>query len=163
MWFGGGVPPKQIEHITGDGVNLADYVARTFDGVARNTHLRTSNYFYYNCLQGRFSRDCCPNYLKEASFKALKGGLIDRLTISTSFFLTELRKRKYSKIVLMDHADWQSERQTGELAQALAEQVVPGGVVIFRTAGYEPHYVHQLTDAGFKVKCLQVSTRDERR
>lgn len=36
-----------------DGLSIAKYVARTLDGVAQNSHLRSDNYFYYNCLTGR--------------------------------------------------------------------------------------------------------------
>ena len=31
---------------------VRSYAARTFEGVALNSHLRTSNYFYFNCLTG---------------------------------------------------------------------------------------------------------------
>lgn len=30
-------------------------MARTLDGVAQNSHLRSDNYFYYNCLTGRYA------------------------------------------------------------------------------------------------------------
>jgi betaine lipid synthase len=36
-----------------DGLSIAKYVARTLDGVAQNSHLRSDNYFYFNCLTGR--------------------------------------------------------------------------------------------------------------
>lgn len=61
--FGGGVPGKQYELIKGDGLPVDAYIGRTFDGVAECSHLRTSNYFYYNCLTGRFLKDNCPAYL----------------------------------------------------------------------------------------------------
>jgi hypothetical protein len=67
-------------------------------GIAENSHLRKQNYFYYNCMTGHFLRDNCPSYLKEENFNRLKDGLINRLTISTCFFLDELRARKYSKV-----------------------------------------------------------------
>lgn len=67
-------------------------------GIAENSHLRKQNYFYYNCITGRFLRDNCPSYLREENFNRLKDGLLNRLTISTGFFLEELRARKYSKV-----------------------------------------------------------------
>lgn len=30
------------------------------------------NYFYYLCLNGRYSRSSCPSYLKPEGFQALK-------------------------------------------------------------------------------------------
>jgi hypothetical protein len=62
--------------------------------------LRKQNYFYYNCITGRFLRDNCPSYLREDNFNRLKDGLINRLTISTGFFLDELRARKYTKVCI---------------------------------------------------------------
>ena len=50
--FGGGIPWKQYQLILRDGVHISSYAARTFDGVAHNSHLRSDNYFYYNCLTG---------------------------------------------------------------------------------------------------------------
>ena len=63
LWFGGGVPCKQYDLIRRDGVPIEQYITRTLDGVAENSHLRGKNYFYYNCLTGHFLRDNCPSYL----------------------------------------------------------------------------------------------------
>ena len=98
LWFGGGVPGKQYALIKGDGIPIEQYVARTLDGVAESSHLRKSNYFYYNCLTGKFLRDNCPSYLREANFNKLKAGVIDRLTVATGTFLDELKARKYTKV-----------------------------------------------------------------
>ena len=46
------MPCKQYRLINKDGVKIATYVGRTLDGVARHSHLRSDNYFYYNCLTG---------------------------------------------------------------------------------------------------------------
>jgi hypothetical protein len=70
--FGGGVPGKQYDLIKEDGQPVDAYIARTFDGVAEHSHLRTSNYFYYNCLMGHFLKDNCPAYLTEDGFRRLK-------------------------------------------------------------------------------------------
>lgn len=67
-------------------------------GVAENSSLRKQNYFYYNCLTGKFLRDNCPAYLKAANFARLKAGLVDNLTVASGFFLDELRARQYSKV-----------------------------------------------------------------
>ena len=50
--FGAGVPCKQYKLIHKDGLRISTYVARTFDGVARTSHLRKDNYFYYSCCTG---------------------------------------------------------------------------------------------------------------
>ena len=96
------MPCKQYRLIHKDGLRISEYVARTFDGVARNSHLRTDNYFYYSCLAGRFTRDNCPSYLQPANFAALKDGLIDNLTIVTGTFMEQLSSRTYTKVTLVD-------------------------------------------------------------
>jgi betaine lipid synthase len=96
--FGGGVPGKQAALIQKDGIPIEQYIARTLHGVAEHSHLRRENYFYYNCLAGRFLRDNCPSYLKEANFAILKSGKIDGLTVATGTFMGELRTRKYTKV-----------------------------------------------------------------
>jgi hypothetical protein len=67
-------------------------------GIAENSHLRKSNYFYYNCLTGKFTRDNCPSYLTESGFRQLKAGTIDRLTVATGTFMSELKARIYTKV-----------------------------------------------------------------
>jgi hypothetical protein len=42
--------------------------ARARAGIAEHSHVAKRNYFYYNCLTGRFTRHNCPNYLREESF-----------------------------------------------------------------------------------------------
>ncbi len=51
------MPCKQYNLIGKDKLSIASYVARTLDGVAQNSHLRSDNYFYFNCLTGR----CVPH------------------------------------------------------------------------------------------------------
>ena len=72
-----------------------------FTGIAENSHLRSSNYFYYNCLTGHFLRDNCPSYLTPAGFAELQRGAIERLSIASGFFMQELRARKYTKVGML--------------------------------------------------------------
>ncbi len=215
-------------------------------GVGEHSHLRKSNYFYYNCLTGKFLRDNCPAYLRQEHYAALRGGLLERLTISTRFFLDELRARKYTRVggwvggwsrlcargfggwaglgwaglglpvagwsllegglgecrgpgprvrcfcsrdefgpqpttttrphattrphtpthhhqpppprqvILMDHVDWLDAAHAKEVAATLGEQVLPGGIVIWRSASARPPYADTIARAGFEVTRLQV-------
>lgn len=154
LWFGGGVPCKQYKLIEKDGIPIENYIARTLNGAAENSHIRKQNYFYYNCLQGKFLRDNSPSYLQEANFAKLKAGAIDNLVLASGFFLTELLKRKYTKVILMDHVDWLDLPHAQELADALAKQVLPGGIVIWRSASLCPPYAKLIAQAGFDVKCI---------
>jgi len=154
LWYGGGVPSKQYELILRDRRRITEYVGTTLNGAAEHSHMATSNYFYYNCLMGRFTPENCPSYLKRENFERLKSGLVDRLTIMTCTYMEALRARKYSKVILMDHVDWLDEAQATELAECLAAQVVPGGRMIWRTASLCPPYADIFARHGFDVRCI---------
>ena len=88
----------QYRLIQRDGVCICKYAARTFDAVARTSHLRHDNYFYYNCLLGRYARDNCPSFLEPRHFASLRQGGLDRLEIITGTFLDQLRSRSFTKV-----------------------------------------------------------------
>ena len=155
LWFGAGVPLKQYQLIRKDGVHMSAYAARTFDGVAQNSHIAGENYFYAACLAGKFFRGNCPSYLRPEGFAALKAGAVDNLHVVNNFFLPTLCARRYSKVILMDHVDWLAEGDAREVAAALGRQVVPGGRVIWRSAALAPPYAAFIEAAGFEVRCLQ--------
>ena len=157
LWYGGGVPAKQFGLIQADRVHISDYIARTFDGVAQHSHLRKDNYFYYNCLMGRFLRDNCPAYLRPDAVKMLRDGATKRLHVVTGTFLDALRSDRFSKVILMDHVDWLDEASARELARALAAHVLPGGKVIWRSASNAPPYAPWIAEAGFDVRRVQVA------
>jgi betaine lipid synthase len=155
LWFGAGVPLKQYQLITGDGMHMSNYVARTFDGVAQNSHLAKDNYFYLNCLTGAFSRSNCPDYLSPRGFASLRSGAVDALHIVNNFFLPTLEARTYTRVILMDHLDWLDEPAARQVAAALGRRVAPGGRVIWRSAALAPPYSRWIEEAGFEVRCLQ--------
>lgn len=162
LWFGGGVPGQQRNLIVSDGVPLSHYVSRTMNGVALNSHVRKDNYFYYNCLTGRFARNNCPAYLTKTGFRTLRDeNAIQALHIVNGFFLPTLKRRMYSVVVLMDHVDWLQPKDAQVLAQALGTNVVEGGRVIWRSAALCPPYVTYIEDAGFEVTCIQRADKDE--
>ena len=53
----------------------------------------------------------------------------------------------------MDHVDWMDEAYAKSLAATLAQQVAPGGKVIWRSAALTPPYAGIIAAAGFKVQC----------
>lgn len=111
LWFCGGVPGKQYMLIVEDGNSIAKYLVRTFDGVARYSHLRKDNYFYFNCLTGHYMRDNCPSYLKEENFRALKAGPIDNVHVISGSFNDQLQARKYNKVKCRHTAHFMLNRE----------------------------------------------------
>lgn len=107
------------------------------------------NYFWRVYVQGHYTPECCPEYLKAANFERLRAGLLDRLHIHTctvTDLLTE-EERQFSKFVLLDHMDWMAYKDPPALAaewNALLARARPGSRVIFRSAGLRSTFVDHL-------------------
>lgn len=154
-WYAGGVPLNQLKLIWKDKTSIVSYMARSLNSVMENSHISGENYFYYNIFNGKYHIRNCPQYLKKESvLRFKKENLLERLTISTDYFIEELKKQTYDKVILMDHVDWLTQEQISALCHNLWEQVNPGGKVIFRSAALEPSYVNDLKDVGFQVTCV---------
>lgn len=154
-WFAGGVPAKQLQLIKDDGLTIIDYCKRVLHGIFNCSYIRGDNYFYFNILTGRYAKDNCPAYLLLNNFATLRDRVRNNLCISNDYFINELRQRTYDKIVLMDHADWQTAEQTIELAAALYKHTSDNATIILRSAAYKPPYIEHLRAAGFEVRCIQ--------
>lgn len=59
----------------------------------------------------------------------------------------------------MDHVDWLDMPVANELAECLAKQVAPGGIVIWRSASLSPPYAELIQKAGFDVRCIRRATQ----
>ncbi|MEM9413529.1 MAG: BtaA family protein, partial [Planctomycetota bacterium] len=71
-----------------------------------------NNYFWQLYMNGKYTRDCCPEYLTEQGFAALKNGLVDRVSTHTNSVqgFLESSGEKISRYILLDHMDWLSDR-----------------------------------------------------
>jgi S-adenosylmethionine-diacylglycerol 3-amino-3-carboxypropyl transferase len=103
-----GVPYPQAHAVAGshDG-GIAGFIRACIRAVLRDLPLWT-NYFWTVYLRGRYTRDCCPEYLKERNFVALKAGLVDRIIPHTTTVTRFLAGggEPISRFVLLDHMDW---------------------------------------------------------
>ena len=79
----------------------------------------SDNYFWRVYMTGRYTRECCPEYLKPENFQKLRDGLADRVQTHTDSVEGFLAKdpRPISRFVLLDHMDWLSTRRLPLLAQ----------------------------------------------
>ncbi len=117
-----------------------------------------TNYFWALYLRGRYTRDNCPEYLKQHNFQALKNGLADRVSIhggTVTGFLTRTQER-ISKYVLLDHMDWMSSYDPKALVDewnAIIERAAGNARLILRSAHAEPAY----------LQAVQVGHGSERR
>lgn len=68
LWKALGVPQNQAEMI---GDSVLKYVINTLDPAVRRCLISSDNYFYYLTLQGKYSRQNCPDYLTDKGYANL--------------------------------------------------------------------------------------------
>lgn len=144
-----GVPHTQRKEVQAQHEGgVAGFVHEAIDYVFRNLPART-NYFWALYLFGSYTPVCCPGYLKEEGFNALKNGLVDRVsphTCTVTQFLDSTSER-ISRFVLLDHMDWMSSANPKALEEEWAgimRRAAPGARVIFRSAHAAPAYLHDV-------------------
>jgi S-adenosylmethionine-diacylglycerol 3-amino-3-carboxypropyl transferase len=149
-----GVPHPQRKEVQQQHAGgVPGFVREAIDYVFRELPVWT-NYFWAVYVHGRYTPQCCPEYLKPDNFAALKGsagrdGLAGRIRLHTqtvSGFLTRHRE-PISKFVLLDHMDWMSSYQPEALAEEWAlilRRARADARIIFRSAHRAPAYLEQL-------------------
>ncbi|EIW71585.1 hypothetical protein TREMEDRAFT_67852 [Tremella mesenterica DSM 1558] len=108
-WHALGVPKNQMNCFLQDGT-VEDFISATLDPVPKLTTLKDDNYFFFLCLNGRYTRASCPAYLKPEGFHALKNAKINNaFKLHTDTILNVLRglpDSSLTKIIVMDSMDW---------------------------------------------------------
>ncbi|MCC6460525.1 MAG: BtaA family protein, partial [Saprospiraceae bacterium] len=103
------------------------------------------NYFWKLYFQGRYSPDCCPNYLRAEYFDLLKARVpaIRTHSSSLSVFLQE-HPGAYTHFVLLDHQDWLAAHLKSALEEEwrlILRNAAPGARVLMRSASFEPDFL----------------------
>jgi S-adenosylmethionine-diacylglycerol 3-amino-3-carboxypropyl transferase len=149
-----GVPHPQRKQVQAQHERgVAGFVRESIEYVFRQLPVWT-NYFWMVYVQGRYTENCCPEYLKPDNFAALKGsagrgGLAERISLHTatvSQFLAGNR-HQFSKYVLLDHMDWMSSYQPAALAEEwslVLARARSDARIIFRSAHAAPTYLESL-------------------
>lgn len=96
------------------------------------------NYFWRVYLEGSYTRDCSPNYLKEENFSALREK-IDRIQTHTSTLSDFLQQNpdNYTHFILLDHQDWLAENDPEALEEEwnqILENSQKGTKILLRSA-----------------------------
>ncbi len=104
------------------------------------------NYFWRVYLTGRYTRECCPDYLVEANFARLKAGLVDCLELHTTTVTDFLRStdERITRFVLLDHMDWMSTCHPVALEEewdAILERAAPAARILLRSAQARPAWL----------------------
>jgi S-adenosylmethionine-diacylglycerol 3-amino-3-carboxypropyl transferase len=143
-----GVPwPQRDQIVRQYPGGVARFIQDAFECVVCQLPFR-DNYFWRVYLQGFYTKDCCPEYLKPANFALLRERL-DRLKIHTAPLVDFLCQGQpgLSKFVLLDHMDWLScYNPTGLMEEwnAILATARPGARAIFRSAGLKVDYLDHL-------------------
>ncbi len=144
-----GVPVAQRSHLEKTcAQSVADFMEDCMESVFTRIPM-ADNYFWRLYLAGRYSKQCCPEYLKPSNFERLKGGLVDRIQTHTSDLTAFLQNHngKFSHFVLLDHMDWLSTQENNLLQkewQASLDGARPGAMFLWRSGGRVVDFVDPL-------------------
>jgi len=142
-----GVPASQRRQIDRDYPGgIAAFIMDRVEEVFTRQSL-SDNYFWRVYLTGKYTQECCPEYLKPANFETLKSGAVDRLKIFTGPLLRFLleAEQPLTRLVLLDHMDWLYEHQPDTLRgewQAILERSTPDVRILWRSAGGRCDFVN---------------------
>jgi S-adenosylmethionine-diacylglycerol 3-amino-3-carboxypropyl transferase len=144
-----GVPKaqrKQVESQYKGGIGK--FVQDSVEAVFCELPLK-DNYFWRVYMKGRYTRECCPEYLKADNFQQLKGGLIDRLSTHTTSVQSFLDRHDgtISRFVLLDHMDWLSDSLFPLLElewQSIVDRAAPDTRIIWRSGGLRSDFIDRV-------------------
>ena len=140
-------PQRKLVEAQHDG-GVSGFIRSAVQYVFRQLPL-ADNYFWHVYMTGRYRRDCCPEYLKEANFARLKEGLVDRIvphTTTVTEFL-HAHDETISRFVLLDHMDWMSSYYPDALVEeweAIRQRAAPGARILLRSAHARPAYLDSI-------------------
>ena len=155
-----GVPHPQRRQVQAQhDQGVAGFIQEALEYVLRELPL-ADNYFWSVYVRGHYTRDCCPEYLKETNFARLKGGLVDCVEPHTSTITDFLRgtDERISKLVLLDHMDWMTSYYPEALAEewsAIFDRATPQARIIFRSAHAAPSYLDSIRIGSDRSKVVE--------
>lgn len=164
LWNMCGVPQAQYNMITKhDKRSLYDYIwNHTLKPVITKTDIIHDNHFYYLLLNGKFTKQNCPDYLKENNYEKLKDKLIQKKMLNVnSTFIEVLKSNHFDKVIMMDHIDWNDHKYVSNLCVALKQSLNKDGIAIFKSASIRPWYVSVFHKHGFSLKRVGSHITDE--
>lgn len=140
-------PQRRLVEAQHDG-GVSGFIRNAVQYVFRQLPL-ADNYFWHVYMTGRYRRDCCPEYLKEANFQRLRDGLVDRIAMHTCTVTQFLRSHDepISRFVLLDHMDWMSSYHPDALVEeweAIRERAAAGARILLRSAHARPAYLDEV-------------------
>lgn len=142
-----GVPLMQRRQIEKDYPGgVASFIQSRLHNVFTQVPL-IDNYHWRIYLFGRYTKSCCPEYLKQEHFEYLHKHLGDRITVHTCTVSDFLKKPglPINKFVLLDHMDWLADEENEELRkewQGIVDRAANNARVIWRSGGLKTEFVN---------------------
>ncbi|NBO91335.1 MAG: DUF3419 family protein [Planctomycetia bacterium] len=143
-----GVPWPQRDQITTQYKGgVAQFIRDSVEAVLCELPFH-DNYFWRVYLQGHYTSDCCPEYLRKENFETLRS-LMPRLHIHTTTITDYARSTApgLTRFVLLDHMDWMSSVMPAALQdewKAILASAAPSARVLFRSAGLKVNFLDHL-------------------
>lgn len=96
-----------------------------------------NNYFWQLYINGYYTKDCCPNYLKEENFDLLHEN-VERIKTYTTTISDFLKKnpKPYTHYILLDHQDWLAANDLEALSEEwtlILKNSRPGTKILLRS------------------------------
>ena len=141
-----GIPDAQasLVDVHNDYHNMYDFIVGSLRTVFKEYPL-SQNYFWYLYIKGQYSKETCPNYLKEENFELLKQN-VGKIKLVTDTFYNQLKNspdKSYSHIILLDHLDWfwQDKEMQLMVWQEIKRVAKPKAKILFRSAASNRNYL----------------------
>ncbi len=139
-----GVPDAQRQLIQANSEGLRAYVQKSFQHIFTQLPIQ-DNYFYRVYLEGAYSPDCCPDYLRADHLNSLRSH-VDKLQLHTTTIADFLLNNPgaYSHFVLLDHQDWLAANAPAALVEEwelILANSRPGTKILIRSASPNPDVV----------------------
>lgn len=137
-----GVPKDQRKQIEKTYGKLVPFIQECLDTIFSVLPIQ-DNYFWRVYTTGRYTKECCPEYLSREGFDILKAGAIDNVsayTCTVEQFLRDHPDIKISKFILLDHMDWLSDNFYSALVSewdAILHNATPHARILWRSGGLD--------------------------
>lgn len=141
-----GVPRSQRKQLdVGYPGGIAQFIVDRIETVFAKLPL-SDNYFWHVYLTGQYTKECCPEYLKEENYESMRETVVGKVSTHTNSLqgFLESHDEQISKFILLDHMDWLYHNAKDVLAsewQAIVDRAAPGAKIIWRSASLEVDFV----------------------
>ncbi|GIW99111.1 MAG: S-adenosylmethionine--diacylglycerol 3-amino-3-carboxypropyl transferase [Pirellulaceae bacterium] len=110
----------------------------------------SDNYFWRVYINGEYTPECCPEYLKPENVQRLRATGVENVSVHTDSVQGFLEKYEgtISRFVLLDHMDWLSAHLFPMLElewRALLRRAEVGARVLWRSGGLRTDFIDEVT------------------